>query len=73
MLQTVLARWLPAQAAEVMAAPAAQLKPLDSAPRVAALVDEILPLLEKNKFDAIGRFRALQEAVALRHGARLGR
>ena len=65
-LQEMLARWLPAQAAEVVAAPAAQPKPLDSA-RVAALVEEILPLLAQNKFDAVGRYRVLQEAVAGTH------
>ena len=38
-------------------------KPLDMT-RVAALVAELLPLLGANKFDALGRFKALQEAVA---------
>ena len=65
-LQEMLARWLPEQATEVMAAPAAQQKPVDNA-RVAALVNEILPLLAQHQFDAIGRYRVLREAVAGTH------
>ena len=37
--------------------------------RVAALVAEILPLLARNEFDAIERFRALQEILAGTHAA----
>ena len=62
-LQAMLGRWLPAAAgATTAAAPAAEL-PLDTA-RVVALVAALLPLLERNKFDALGRFKDLQDAVA---------
>ncbi len=52
----------PLSAATAVAAPATE-RPPDTA-RVAALVAELLPLLGANKFDALGRFKALQEAVA---------
>jgi signal transduction histidine kinase/CheY-like chemotaxis protein len=32
-------------------------------PRVTAILEELLPLLAENKFDAIGRFKALQDCV----------
>ena len=69
-LQAALAKWLPAAAptADALAALAAAAKPVD-APRVAALVAEILPLLARNEFDAIDRFRALQEVLAGTHAA----
>ena len=69
-LQAALAKWLPA-AAPTAAAPAAlgaAQKPVDVL-RVAALVAEILPLLARNEFDAIDRFRALQEILAGTHAA----
>jgi len=65
-LKAELAKWLPAADAGSMNAadtPAVADKPLDMT-RVAALVAELLPLLGANKFDALGRFKALQEAVA---------
>ncbi len=64
-LVAALDRWLPATApaADAPALPAAAGKSVDVA-RVAALVEELLPLLARNSFDAIGHFRALQEAVA---------
>ncbi|MCF8154828.1 MAG: hypothetical protein K9K35_02385, partial [Rhodoferax sp.] len=34
------------------------------APRMAALVNELLPLLQQKRFTAISRFRGLQEAAA---------
>ena len=55
-LDALLARWLPA------ATPAAN-QLLDVA-RVRALVRELEPLLAHNEFDAIARFRILQEALA---------
>jgi CheY-like chemotaxis protein len=69
-LQDALAKWLPAAApsAAALAAPAAAAKPVDVL-RVAALVAEILPLLARNEFDAIERFRALQEILAGTHAA----
>ena len=69
-LQDALAKWLPAAApsAAALAAPAAAAKPVDVA-RAAALVAEILPLLARNEFDAIERFRALQEILAGTHAA----
>jgi PAS domain S-box-containing protein len=68
-LKAALAKWLPAAAlaADALAAPAVE-KPVD-APRVAALVAEILPLLARNEFDAIDRFRVLQEVLAGTHAA----
>ena len=62
-LQSQLAKWLPAVAVQASAAPAVTDKPVDVW-RVAALVDELLPLLAQHKFNAIGRFRDLQEAAA---------
>jgi PAS domain S-box-containing protein len=65
-LKAELARWLPAADAgdtEAVATPAVADQPLDGA-RVAALVEELLPLLAQHMFSAIGRFRALQDAVA---------
>ncbi|MCX7143023.1 MAG: response regulator, partial [Proteobacteria bacterium] len=69
-LQAALAKWLPAAApsADAPAAPAAAAKPVDVL-RAAALVAEILPLLARNEFDAIERFRALQEILAGTHAA----
>lgn len=64
-LQSVFGKWLRA-APETLASaptPAVAGKPLDL-PRVLALIDELVPLLAHNKFDAIGRFKALQAIVA---------
>ena len=68
-LRAVLAKWLPAAppTADALAAPAVE-KPVDVA-RVAALVAEILPLLARNEFDAVARFRALRETLAGTHAA----
>jgi CheY-like chemotaxis protein len=65
-LATELAKWLPAMEGigTDAVAPLAVTDQLLDVARVAALVDELLPLLAQNKFDAIDRFRALQEAVA---------
>ena len=66
-LKEVLGKWLPAAAgatataADGGEAPVVE-QPLDVA-RVTALVEELLPLLAQNKFNAIGRFKALREAV----------
>ncbi len=62
-LHAVLGRWLPAapSATEAAAPPAAA--PLDM-PRIAILLAELTPLLAQNKFDAITRFRDLEDAVA---------
>jgi PAS domain S-box-containing protein len=65
-LRAELARWLPAAEANGMSdveAPAVADKPLDMA-HVAALVEELLPLLAQHMFAAIGRVSALQDAVA---------
>ena len=63
-LQATLAKWLPAlPAAAAPAAPAGAFKALDVA-RVAPLVEELLPLLAQNMFEALACFRLLQEAVA---------
>ena len=65
-LKAELAKWLPAAEAsgiDAVAMPAVADQPLDVA-RVAALVEELLPLLAQHMFAAIGRFRALQDAVA---------
>jgi CheY-like chemotaxis protein len=64
-LHTALGRWLavvPAAAEGVETAAPAQ-QPLDIA-RIVALVAEIVPLLEQNKFDAVARFQELEAAVA---------
>jgi PAS domain S-box-containing protein len=65
-LKAELAKWLPAADAgdtDAVEAPAVADQPLDGA-RVAALVEELLPLLAQHMFSARGRFRALQDAVA---------
>ncbi len=65
-LNAELAKWLPAAgSAETGGGDVSTTadKPLDVA-RVAALVEELLPLLAQQMFAAIGRFRALQDAVA---------
>ena len=69
-LKAALAQWLPVAAptAGAIAAPPDMEKPVDGA-RAAALVAELLPLLARNEFDAIDRFRALQEALAGTHAA----
>ncbi len=60
-LESTLKKWLPATPratpAPVMAKP-----PIDT--RVVPLITEILPLLEQNKFDALRRFKELQQIVA---------
>jgi len=63
-LQRVLGQWLPAAGSmtTALAVPPEQRAP--DAARVAALVAELLPLLAHNKFDALGRFQDLQDAVA---------
>ena len=61
-LKEVFSKWLPA-APGAQAPPAVEVKPVDI-PRVVALLDEIMPLLAQNRFDAITRFRELQQAVA---------
>jgi signal transduction histidine kinase/ActR/RegA family two-component response regulator len=62
-LKGILARWLakatpPPTPVSTMAAGPADL------PRIHALVEEILPLLAQNRFDAIIRFRTLQALLA---------
>jgi two-component system, sensor histidine kinase len=59
-LQAVLARWpdAPPGAATVVTGKTPDLALLS------ALAGELEPLLERNEFDAIGRFRALQQATA---------
>jgi len=59
-LESALGRWL-RTASEIL--PVAPLKPIDSL-RLLALVDELIPLLAQNKFDALGRFKELQSVVA---------
>ncbi len=69
-LKLTLAKWLPA-APQVPspAPPQAELRPLDLDGFAAAL-SEITPLLEANRFAAIGRFHALQTLVAGTHLAK---
>jgi CheY-like chemotaxis protein len=64
-LHTALGKWLATvpvagEGAET-AAPAQQALDI---PHIVALVAEIVPLLEQNKFDAVGRFQELEAAVA---------
>ena len=60
-LAPMLGKWLPA--AEESLEPALAAKVLDVA-RVAALVEELRPLLANHIFDAFDRFRDLKQAVA---------
>ena len=65
-LRAELAKWLPAadqSEVDAIDMPAVADQPLDVG-RVAALVQELLPLLSQHMFAAIGRFRTLHEAVA---------
>jgi CheY-like chemotaxis protein len=67
-LKQALAKWLPAESQTPALAPAAVAhKPLDR-DAFFALVGELMPLLEENKFDAMSRFKALQAVV---HGTAL--
>ena len=66
-LKLALAKWLPAAPrTQTSAVAPAQLKPLEL-DAFAALIAEITPLLEANKYAAIGRFHALQTLVAGTH------
>jgi CheY-like chemotaxis protein/anti-sigma regulatory factor (Ser/Thr protein kinase) len=64
-LQTVLRRWLKAgtETLSVATSPSAADQPVDM-PRLTAILEELLPMLEQNKFDAIRRFKDLQDCVA---------
>jgi signal transduction histidine kinase/CheY-like chemotaxis protein len=63
-LRAALQRWLPQAPKHVSeSALAPALKPLDRQ-QFFALLGELVPLLEKNKFDAISRFKKLQILVA---------
>jgi PAS domain S-box-containing protein len=62
-LKQALAKWLPAEAQTPALAPAAVVhKPLDRN-AFFALIGELTPLLQENKFDAMRRFKALQGVV----------
>ena len=61
-LKSALAKWLCAAEASQPDAPGAD-KTLD-VPRFLAFVDQIVPLLAQNKFDAFARFQELQALVA---------
>jgi CheY-like chemotaxis protein len=62
-LKIALARWLPAGTAAQAVNPGPKtLKPLDTV-AFAALVAELTPLLQDNKFSAIGRFKEIQSLV----------
>ena len=64
-LRAALGKWLPeapAFAPESAQPPSAPTE--DIIGRIAALAQEVLPLLAANKFDGITRFKALQEAAA---------
>jgi len=63
-LKTVLGRWLPGQAAVAGTVPlSTQVTPADI-PHIVALIAEIEPLLAQNKFNALERFKVLQELLA---------
>lgn len=63
-LKGILGRWLSKACAPLSPpAPAIAAGPVDL-PRIQALVDEIIPLLAQNRFDAIIRFRTLQALLA---------
>ncbi|MFZ4537807.1 CHASE domain-containing protein [Propionivibrio sp.] len=64
-LQALLAKWLPAspRATAEIAVPTVADKPVD-VERVVALIEELMPLLKKNRFEAISLFSALEAAVA---------
>jgi len=60
----VLGRWLPGQAAVAgTVTKSTQVTPADMS-RIVALVAEIEPLLAQNKFNALERFKVLQELLA---------
>jgi CheY-like chemotaxis protein len=61
-LKMTLGRWLCAAPAATPAPPGAQYKALDAA-LLLRLLEEIEPMLENNQFDAIARFRELQDAT----------
>lgn len=64
-LKSALGRWLLAAPGETpeTQSPGITHMPLDTH-RVIAMIDEIVPLLENHKFDAVPRFKALQELLA---------
>ncbi|MDD5296766.1 MAG: ATP-binding protein [Rhodocyclaceae bacterium] len=64
-LKSMLGKWLGPAADRATGAPQPVQVPraLEREPFM-ALVDDILPLLEQNKFDALARFKALQAATA---------
>jgi len=60
-LEAAIKKWLPATSQSTLA-PVVASAPVDM--RVVLLIKEILPLLALNKFDALRRFKELQQAVA---------
>ncbi|CAK0760660.1 two-component system, sensor histidine kinase [Gammaproteobacteria bacterium] len=58
-LKAVLSRWLNM---ELVTLPIPEKKSVD-VPRVISIISELIPLLVKNKFDAIRHFNVLQEAL----------
>jgi len=63
-LKSVLGRWLGPAPASVQKTPASAAAQAVNVDRLVALVEEIAPLLAQNKFDAITRFKELQNLVA---------
>ena len=64
-LRTVLGQWLPeAPALVTESAPPPSAPTAATFERIAALIQDVLPLLAANKFDGISRFKMLQEAAA---------
>ncbi len=64
-LKTVIAKWLSAKPADalVQTTPTTTAAPVDTV-RIRAILSELEPLLAQNQFDAISRFKELQQAVA---------
>ena len=63
-LEATLSKWLPRPLEQLpQTLPTAVGNPQET-DKIVALVSEIMPLLAQNKFDAIGRFKELQELVA---------
>jgi signal transduction histidine kinase/DNA-binding NarL/FixJ family response regulator len=64
-VRSVLRRWLkPEVETSPVSPPQPTLNQAVDVIRINAILEELLPLLAENKFDAIGRFKALQDCLA---------